>query len=111
MLQVIYPFALRRLLADPRGSPLLGRTLRDLTRGDDGHLDLRRVGRLLDEAAALSKLPRRKLLLDAARTKGGRAFGREVAAAGAARLARRVLPRGESAGAAVSRSGSLRGER
>ena len=90
VLQVVYPFALRRLLADPRASPVLGRTLTDLTRGEDGRLDLDRAARLLDEASALSKLPRRKLLLDAARTKGGRAFGRRVGRAAVARVARRA---------------------
>jgi hypothetical protein len=38
VLQAVYPFALRRLLADPTGSPRLRRTLDALTRDADGRI-------------------------------------------------------------------------
>ena len=81
VLQAVYPFALRRLLADPRGSPLLRRTLEALTRDAHGALDLERVRRLLKEAAILSGRSRRQLLAEAVRTPGGRRLGRDVALA------------------------------
>ena len=89
VLQAVYPFALRRLLADPSGSPLLATTLRQLTRDPaTGELDLGRVRRLVREAAALSGVPRRAIVLDAAGTPGGRALAREIAVAQARRAVR-----------------------
>ena len=90
VLQAVYPFALRRLLADPSNSPLLRSTLRELTRDANGRLDLERVRRLIDDAARLSGRPRRKLIAEAARTPGGRALGRDVALATAAGAWRRA---------------------
>ena len=82
VLQAVYPFALRRLLADPRDSPLLRSTLDALTRDEaTGRLDLLRVRRLLDDASRLSGRPRRQLVIEAAQTPGGRRLAREVAAA------------------------------
>ena len=74
VLKVVYPFALRRLLADPRGSPLLRQTLRSLTRDARGVPDLGRLRALLLDSAALSGRSRTAIMLDAARTRGGRAF-------------------------------------
>jgi len=78
-LQAVYPFALRRLLADPKGSPLLRDTLLDLTRGDDGRLEPARVRRMLRDGARLSGRRQWKLLADAIRTPGGRRLGVDVA--------------------------------
>ena len=90
VLQAVYPFALRRLLADPTGSPRLRRTLDALTRDPDGRIDLARVRRLVDEASGLSGRPRRSLLLEALRTPGGRRLGRDVVLAMAVALLRRI---------------------
>ena len=90
VLQAVYPFALRRLLADPTGSPRLRRTLDALTRDADGRIDLARVRRLVDEASGLSGRPRRSLLLEALRTPGGRRLGRDVILAMAVALLRRL---------------------
>ena len=90
VLQAVYPFALRRLLADPTGSPRLRRTLDALTRDADGRIDLARVRRLVDEASGLSGRPRRSLLLEALRTPGGRRLGRDVVLAMAVALLRRL---------------------
>lgn len=90
VLQAVYPFALRRLLADPTGSPRLRRTLDALTRDADGRIDLARVRRLVDEASGLSGRPRRSLLLEALRTPGGRRLGRDVVLAMAVALLRRI---------------------
>lgn len=77
-LQSIYPFALRRLLADPRGSPVLRETLVRLTHDKQGRLDRKRLVRLLRETARLSKRSKRRIVWDAARSKGGRAFARDI---------------------------------
>lgn len=96
VLQAVYPFALRRLLADPSSSPRLRKTLDALTRDADGRIDLGRVRRLLDEASGLSGRPRRSLILEAARTPGGRRLGRDVAVAVLVRPWRRVGRRAQS---------------
>jgi len=77
-LQSIYPFALRRLLADPRGSPVLRETLVRLTHDKRNRLDFVRLSRLLQVTAQLSKRSRRRIVWDAVRSKGGRAFVRDV---------------------------------
>ena len=81
VLKVVYPFALRRLLADPRGSPLLRQTLRSLTRDARGAPDLGRLRALLLDSAALSGRSRTAIMLDAALTRGGRAFAWDFARA------------------------------
>ena len=82
VIAVVYPFALRRLLADPRGSPLLRDTLRQLTRDDaTGAPDLGRLRALLRDSARLSGRSRAAVLLDAATTRGGRAFAWDFARA------------------------------
>ena len=68
VLKVVYPFALRRLLADPRGSPLLRQTLPSLTRDARGVPDLGRLRALLLDSAALSGRSRTAIMLDAALT-------------------------------------------
>lgn len=98
VLQAVYPFALTRLLSDPRGSPLLRATLKKLTRDPtNGRIDMGRVRRLLNEAAVRSGRPRRAIVLDALRTPGGRSLALEVAAAQIGRplawVRRRVLGR------------------
>ena len=76
---MVYPFALRRLLSDPRGSPLLRRTLVQLTHDPtSGRPDPRRLRRLLRQTAKLSGRSRARLVLDAALSTGGRAFAFEV---------------------------------
>ena len=96
--QVVYPFALRRLLSDPRGSPLLRRTLVQLTHDPaSGRLEPRRLRRLLRQVAELSGRSRARLVLDAARSTGGRAFVLDVLGAAVGRalrgLRRRLLRR------------------
>ena len=90
VLQAVYPFALRRLLADPRNSPRLRKTLDALTRNADGTIDLHRVRRLLNEAAALSGRSRRQLIFETAGTPGGRRLARDVSLAVATSPWRRV---------------------
>ena len=82
VLQVLYPYALRRLLGDSSSSPQLRSTLLRLTRGADGEVEPRKVLHMLEEAARLSGRSRRRVLLDSARTPGGRALARDVAASG-----------------------------
>jgi len=90
VLQVVYPFALRRLLsADPKRSPLLHSTLRSLTTDEDGVADPAKLRALLVDSARLSGRRPLTVLLDAARTRGGRAFALDLAAASARSLWRR----------------------
>ena len=93
VLQVVYPFALRRLLADPRGSPRLRQTLRSLTSGEDGSPSLVKMRALLRDSARLSGTSQLAVALDAARTPGGRAFARDLVGAGGRALVRRVRRR------------------
>jgi len=87
VLQVVYPFALRRLLsADPKSSPLLHSTLRSLTTDEDGVADPAKLRALLVDSAKLSGRRPLTVLLDAARTRGGRAFALDLAAASARSL-------------------------
>ena len=100
VLRVVYPYALRRLMSNPTDSIVVERTLFDLVLDPNtGHVDPPRVTRLLNDAALLSGRSRRRILWDAARTRGGRRFGARIAAgmAGVAirnlRLSRRPWPR------------------
>jgi len=72
IIRPIYPFALRRLLAND-GSPVLRATLVDLTHLH-GRFAPRKAWQLICEAAKLSNSTRRRILYDALRTKGGRGF-------------------------------------
>ncbi|KAL1503349.1 hypothetical protein AB1Y20_011401 [Prymnesium parvum] len=93
VLQVVYPFALRRLLSDHRGSPVLRDTLVRLTHDANGRLDLARVNRLLRETAQLTGRSRGRVVLDAALSKGGRGFALSVLQASLRRLGRRLRSR------------------
>jgi predicted unusual protein kinase regulating ubiquinone biosynthesis (AarF/ABC1/UbiB family) len=79
VLQAVYPFALRRLLTDPRGSPLMRKTLVSLTHDERGRLDLARLRRLLRETSRLTGRRRARIVLDGVMSAGGRAFARDVA--------------------------------
>ena len=72
VLQVVYPYALNRLLRNPSGSRVVDDTLQTLVRSKEtGLIDRRKVGQMLDDAALITGFSRRKVLLDILRTRGG----------------------------------------
>lgn len=79
ILREMYPFALRKLLVNGASSPVLQNTLRDLvTDAHTGRLSGRAALDLAKGAAALQGVPRRVVLFDTLRTRGGRALAAQV---------------------------------
>ena len=82
ILAVVYPFALKRLLANPSGSPVLRRVLRRLVSDDrTGAMSLSRLRDMVDDAAALTGVPRDKIIKDALKTSEGVGLAVEAAMA------------------------------
>lgn len=72
VLQVVYPYALNRLLRNPSGSSVVDDTLQRLIRSPvTGRIDRSQVGKLLDDAALITGFKRRKVLFDILKTRGG----------------------------------------
>ena len=61
---VVYPFALRRLLADPTSSPLVRDTLWTLVTDDSGAVRPSKLRALLRDTALLSGVSRRRIVAD-----------------------------------------------
>jgi aarF domain-containing kinase len=79
MLQVVYPFALNRLLTNPSGSRVVDDALQSLMREPRTHLpDTNRILQLLHDAAILSGRSRGRVLLDVFLTRKGRKVTREI---------------------------------
>jgi len=74
IVRVVYPFAIRRLLANPTGSPVLRTVVRRLASDCDGRLSLPKLLALLNDAATMSDLPRLRVAWDALTTREGRAL-------------------------------------
>jgi predicted unusual protein kinase regulating ubiquinone biosynthesis (AarF/ABC1/UbiB family) len=75
ILRVVYPFAVKRLLANPTGSPVLRRVLRQLVRDKKSRgwrgMSLTRLRYVVEDAAALTGVPRWHILRSTLRTKQG----------------------------------------
>jgi predicted unusual protein kinase regulating ubiquinone biosynthesis (AarF/ABC1/UbiB family) len=75
ILRVVYPFAVKRLLANPTGSPVLRRVLRELVRDKKSKgwrgMSLTRLKYVVEDAAALTGVPRWHILRSTLRTKQG----------------------------------------
>ena len=72
VLRVVYPFALNRLLSNPSNSEVVKENLLSLMRSPETHtFDRKRIIKLLDDSALLTGYPKRKVLFDVARSKGG----------------------------------------
>ena len=72
-LQMMYPYALYRLLQNPTGSPVVKRTLENLIRSEKtGRVDREKVSKLLRDTAMFTGHSRRKVLTDIVKTRGGK---------------------------------------
>ena len=72
ILAVVYPFAVKRLLSNPSGSPVLRRVLRRLVSDErTGAMSLSRLGDMVDDVAALTGVPRNKIVKDALKSAEG----------------------------------------
>jgi predicted unusual protein kinase regulating ubiquinone biosynthesis (AarF/ABC1/UbiB family) len=79
VLQVVYPFALNRLVDNPSISPVVEDTLQSLVRSPEtGQYSRRRIMKLIDDSAIVTGYRRRKVLSDVVKTTGGRRLIRGV---------------------------------
>lgn len=75
VLQVMYPYALNRLLSNPTDSPVVEQTMEKLIRSPEtGLIEPRRLTRLLTDAALISGQKRVEVVHDVMKTKGGKRF-------------------------------------
>lgn len=83
ILRVVYPFAVKRLLANPTGSPVLRRVLRELVRDKKSRgwrgMSARRLRYVVEDAAALTGVPRWHIMRSTLRTKQGWSLALEAA--------------------------------
>jgi len=83
ILAVVYPFAVKRLLANPTGSKVLRKVLRQLVRDErTKRFSLSRLQLMIDDAAALTKVPRWHIVRSALRTRQGWSLVGEAMMAG-----------------------------
>jgi aarF domain-containing kinase len=79
VLQVVYPYALNRLLSNPSNSPVVAATLQSLIRNPmTRRVDVKRVRKLLDDSKALTGYSRRKLMKDILSSGAGSDLARMV---------------------------------
>ena len=79
VLEIMYPYALDRLLRNPSGSPVVERTVQALIRDEEGKVDRSRIRRVLRDSALISNKSRRRVVWDIVRTGPGRRLARGVA--------------------------------
>lgn len=73
VLQVMYPYALNRLLANPTKSPVVDATLQSLIRSPTtGRIERARISKLLTDSALLTGYRQRRVLWDILSSGGGR---------------------------------------
>jgi aarF domain-containing kinase len=78
--QVMYPFALNKLLTNPTNSPVVDRTLQDLIRDKNSQrVDLGKVAQLLKDSALITGYSSKRVLYDIMKTRGGRRLGLTIA--------------------------------
>lgn len=78
--QVMYPFALNKLLTNPTNSPVVDRTLQSLIRDKHSQrVDLATVAQLLKDSALITGFSSKRVLYDIMKTKGGRRLGITIA--------------------------------
>eukprot|EP00547_Thalassionema_nitzschioides_P003291 CAMPEP_0194223626 /NCGR_PEP_ID=MMETSP0156-20130528/35597_1 /TAXON_ID=33649 /ORGANISM="Thalassionema nitzschioides, Strain L26-B" /LENGTH=610 /DNA_ID=CAMNT_0038954845 /DNA_START=172 /DNA_END=2004 /DNA_ORIENTATION=+ len=73
--QILYPFALTKLMTNPTNSPFVEKTLQDLIRDPlSRRIDSKKVTRLLKDSALITGFQQRKVIYDILKTRGGRKF-------------------------------------
>lgn len=81
VLQVVYPYALNRLLRNPSNSRVVDKTVQNLIRDPTtGLYDDRKISKLLDDSALITGYKRRKVAYDIMKTRGGRRIFRMIIA-------------------------------
>jgi predicted unusual protein kinase regulating ubiquinone biosynthesis (AarF/ABC1/UbiB family) len=79
VLQVLYPYALKRLLSNPNKSPVVEATLQNLIRSPvTGRVDKSRVQKLLDDSTTLTGFSRAKVVRDILSSKSGPRLARII---------------------------------
>jgi len=97
VLQVVYPYALNRLLRNPSGSQVVDDTLQTLVRSKEtGRIDRSKVEQILDDAALITGFKRRKVMRDIFQTRGGLRLMRMMAQEGLGNLLLRTGQRKRS---------------
>lgn len=78
--QVMYPFALNRLLTNPTNSPVVDKTLQELIRDPaTQRIDARKATQILNDSALITGYSKRRVLYDILKTRGGRKLGIAIA--------------------------------
>ena len=84
ILAIVYPFAVKRLLQNPTGSPVLRRVLRQLISNKrTGRMSLTRLKLMVEDAAALTGVSRMAIIASAMKTTAGWRLAVESVFAGA----------------------------
>jgi len=78
VLSVVYPYAVKRLLSDPGASPVVQRTLVQVTHTRQGRFSPAKLRRLVADASVMTRVPQWRIVLDAVFSKGGQAFALQV---------------------------------
>ena len=78
VLQMVYPYALKRLLENPTNSAVVNRTLYNLVRSERGGTDWKKVFKLVNEISKLTQVSRIKVLTDIVTKKYSRIFIRSL---------------------------------
>jgi len=79
VLQMLYPYALNRLLVNPTHSPIMDGTVQNLLRSPEtGRVELDKISKLLEESAHLTGYSKRRVIRDVLKTSGGRRLARKV---------------------------------
>jgi len=77
--QILYPFALTKLMTNPSDSAVVEKTLQDLIRDPVSRkIDSKKVTRLLRDSALITGFTQRKVILDILKTRGGRKFALQL---------------------------------
>jgi predicted unusual protein kinase regulating ubiquinone biosynthesis (AarF/ABC1/UbiB family) len=77
VLQILYPYAIHRIIQNPTKSAVVDVTLQSLMRRD-GRLELGKISQLLEDSAALTAFTKRRVLWDILKTKEGRTLARSI---------------------------------
>jgi predicted unusual protein kinase regulating ubiquinone biosynthesis (AarF/ABC1/UbiB family) len=90
VLQVVYPYAINRLLRNPSQSAAVDDTLQKLIRSPEtGLIDRKKVAQMIDDAALITGFKRRKVLRDVLTTRGGLRLTRMILFEG---ISQKLLP-------------------